>query len=238
MVAMPGRLIIVAGLPATGKTTLAVALERELSAVRLSADDWMSELGIDLLDATARAKIEQLQWRLARRLLELAAVVVVEWGTWSRAERDALRERARALGAAVELRFLAGNAGELWRRIESRDREQASRALTLEDVEGWAALIEPPDAVSWRSTTRRFRERARGGSATRPALSRSRTSQRRSERSLASTTRSPWRPRCIATGASPADVRGGRRMAVWKGMPGSVTRWRQVLIRASPRSGP
>jgi hypothetical protein len=38
--------------------------------------------------------------------------------------------------------------GELWRRIESRDRErtQASRALTLGDVERWAAQIEPPDA--------------------------------------------------------------------------------------------
>jgi predicted kinase len=104
--------------------------------------------GIDLLDESARTQVEQLQWRLAQRLLELAAVVVVEWGTWSRAERDALRERARALGAAVELRFLDASPGELWRRIESRDRErtQASRALTLGDVERWAAQIEPPDA--------------------------------------------------------------------------------------------
>jgi predicted kinase len=143
-----GRLIVVAGLPATGKTTLALALEQDLHAVRLCADDWMTELGIDLLDESTRGRVEQLQWRLAQRLLELAAVVVVEWGTWSRAERDALRERARALGAAVELRFLDASPSELWRRIESRDRERtrASRALTREDVEGWAAQIEPPDA--------------------------------------------------------------------------------------------
>jgi predicted kinase len=143
-----GRLIVVAGLPAAGKTTLALALEQDLHAVRLCADDWMTELGIDLLDEPARTRVEQLQWRLAQRLLELGAVVVVEWGTWSRAERDALRERARALGAAVELRFLDASPSELWRRIEVRDRErtQASRALTLEDVERWAAQIEPPDA--------------------------------------------------------------------------------------------
>ena len=122
-----GRLIVVAGLPATGKTTLALALEQDLHAVRLSADDWMTELGIDLLDNTARTRVEQLQWRLAQRLLELAVVVVVEWGTWSRAERDALRERARALGAAVELRFLEASPSELWRRIESRDRERTRR---------------------------------------------------------------------------------------------------------------
>jgi predicted kinase len=143
-----GRLIVVAGLPATGKTTLARALEHDLDAVRLSADEWMTELGIDLLDGSARTRVEQLQWRLAQRLLELAAVVVVEWGTWSRAERDVLRERARALGAAVELRFLEAGLSELWRRIESRDRERtrASRALTFEDVERWAGEIEPPDA--------------------------------------------------------------------------------------------
>ena len=140
------RLVIVAGLPATGKTTLALELEGELGAVRLSADDWLSELGIDPFDTLARARIEQLQWRMGQRLLELGAVVIVEWGTWSRNERDALRERARELGATAELRFLDAEPGELWRRISARDRErtQASRAISVEDIEGWAAQIERP----------------------------------------------------------------------------------------------
>ena len=114
--AQRGRLVIVAGLPATGKTTLALEIECELGAVRLSADDWLSELGIDRFDTVARARIEQLQWRMRQRLLELGAVVIVEWGTWSRKERDALRERARALGAIAELQFLDAEPGELWRR--------------------------------------------------------------------------------------------------------------------------
>ena len=41
--------IVVAGLPAAGKSTLALALEQDLHAVRLSADDWMTERRIDLL---------------------------------------------------------------------------------------------------------------------------------------------------------------------------------------------
>ena len=115
------RLVIVAGLPGSGKTTLAIRLERELDAVRLSADEWMVELGIDLSERAARAQIERSQWKLAQRFLELGAIVIVEWGTWSRVERDALRERARALGAAVELRFLHAEPPELLRRVRARD---------------------------------------------------------------------------------------------------------------------
>ena len=36
------RLIIVCGLPGSGKTTLAKALENRLRAVRFSPDDWMA----------------------------------------------------------------------------------------------------------------------------------------------------------------------------------------------------
>ena len=75
---------------------------------------------------------------MAGRLLELGAVVVVEWGTWSRDERDVFRKRARSLGAAAELHFLDAEPSELWRRISARGRERtrASRLLTVEDVEG------------------------------------------------------------------------------------------------------
>ena len=39
-----GRLIIVCGLPGSGKTTLAKALESSLVAVRFSPDEWMDAL--------------------------------------------------------------------------------------------------------------------------------------------------------------------------------------------------
>jgi lincosamide nucleotidyltransferase A/C/D/E len=135
------RLIIVAGLPGSGKTALALGLERELDAVRLSADDWLLALGLERSAEAARAEIERSQFELAQRLLELGTVVIVEWGTWSRAEREALRKRARALGAAVELRFLDAEPDELWRRV--RDREPLGE-LSLEDLTAWAAMIERP----------------------------------------------------------------------------------------------
>lgn len=66
----------------------------------------MAAMAIDLFDAPARQRMDDLQWELAHRLLELHQSVVIEWGTWSRSERDALRERAHELGALVELHYV------------------------------------------------------------------------------------------------------------------------------------
>lgn len=140
---------MVAGLPATGKTTLARRLEGELRAVRLSPDEWMAALAIDLFDAEARARVEALQWEMAQRLLALGQTVVVEWGTWSRARRDALRKGARALGAAVELRFLDAPVDVLWLRVQERDNGRGAhggRTLTRAELEEFAAEVERPDA--------------------------------------------------------------------------------------------
>ncbi len=142
-----GRLVIVCGLPGSGKRTLTKRSESEYGAVRLCPDDWMEALGIDVFDAAARERIEELQWSLARRLLELQQVLVIERGTWTREERDALREGARSLGAAVELRFLDELVEVLWDRVRCRGLEQrlGSRALTRADLDSYEARFQRPN---------------------------------------------------------------------------------------------
>jgi len=63
----------------------------------------MNALSLNIYDEETRGKIEALQWKLAQDLLVLGLTVIIEWGTWGRAERDTLRLEARRLGAAVEL---------------------------------------------------------------------------------------------------------------------------------------
>jgi predicted kinase len=65
-----GRLIIVCGLPGSGKTTLARSLEDTLGAVRSCPDDWMDALGLNLHDEKSRDQIETLPWNLAEQLLQ------------------------------------------------------------------------------------------------------------------------------------------------------------------------
>lgn len=111
-------------------------------------DDWMMASGIDLWDADARARIEQFQLELALTLLSAGEDVIIEWGVWARAERDALRDAARAIGALVELRYVTAPAEELWRRIVDRDLEGkwASRSITRAELNEWCDRYEAPSA--------------------------------------------------------------------------------------------
>ena len=111
------RLIIVCGLPGSGKTTHAKQLQAKLRAIRFCPDEWMEHLSLDIWDQERREKIESLQWQFGQQLLALGLTVIIEWGTWGRSERDALRLRARDFGAAVELHYLSARVDVLLDRV-------------------------------------------------------------------------------------------------------------------------
>ena len=125
------------GLPGSGKTTHAKLLEHRLDAVRFCPDEWFEALSL-----ARRDRIEGLQWELAQRLLKRGVSVIIEWGTWGKADRDALRLRARELGACVELHYLAETVDTLFERVRNRDRE--SPPFTREQIlQGVAGFQEP-----------------------------------------------------------------------------------------------
>jgi predicted kinase len=136
------RLIIICGLPCSGKTRLAKAIESTAEAVRFCPDEWMDALSIDLYDEKSRAKIEALQWQCAQDLLTLGLTVIIEWGTWARSERDNLRLKARALGAGVELHCLTAPVDALFGRIQSRGLE--SPPIEREALSRWSEIFEAP----------------------------------------------------------------------------------------------
>ena len=116
-------LILLCGLPGSGRTTLAGRLAGGIPAVRLCLDAWMAAFGIGLFGERTRGRLEGRLWERAQELLRLGRAVILEFGFWARSERDEKRAGARALGVSVELHCLAAPVDELCRRLEARSRE-------------------------------------------------------------------------------------------------------------------
>jgi predicted kinase len=104
----------------------------------------MDALSLDIWDQSRREKIESLQWQLTEQLLDLDLTVIIEWGTWARYERDALRLRTRELGGTVELHYLSAPVEILLDRIQRRGME--SPAVKREQLLQWASAFQAPTA--------------------------------------------------------------------------------------------
>jgi len=140
------RLINVCGLPGAGKTTVARRIARmSPGTVRMCPDEWMRAAGISLWDEAARATIEAGQWTLTQQLLLGGTDVVIEWGTWSRRERDELLEWCRAHEVATSLVHLDVPTDELFRRLAARNLRDGEATITPAMLEGWiTGSWQPP----------------------------------------------------------------------------------------------
>jgi predicted kinase len=141
------RLVLICGLPASGKSTLARRLAPKIPAIRLDKDGWVTQLGADVWDDGFRVRLEHQLWVLSLDLLAHGQSVILEWGHWARVERDEKRLGARTLGVAVELRYLAAPLDELIERAERRTAsgEWTASPMTRAHFENWASIFQAPD---------------------------------------------------------------------------------------------
>jgi predicted kinase len=143
------NLILVCGLPGSGKTTIARRLEQETGAIRLNIDEWVAALGVDFFDFEFRLRLESRLYEHGITLLKLGQSIILEDGLWTRDERDRHREIARKLGATTEIHYFDLPFDELWRRLEGRNAigAQDTVPITKELLqECWRRFQRPDEA--------------------------------------------------------------------------------------------
>lgn len=116
---------LIHGFLGVGKTTLARQLEQKVPAIRFSHDEWMTRLygddpPVEHFQEFYRRVSQQLE-EVWPRCLELGVDVVLDFGCWTRRERDALRAKIAAIGAEARLYRVTCSEEESWRRIEKRN---------------------------------------------------------------------------------------------------------------------
>jgi hypothetical protein len=141
---------LLVGLPCSGKTTLALALESELPAIRLTTDEWHLRLfGQDAEDPAHDERhraLESVLWQVAKRALELGNNVILDFGFWAREEREDYRTRAKRLGASSEVHFLDVAPDELLHRLKKRNKIPSESAFIIpeEMMKLWISSFEQP----------------------------------------------------------------------------------------------
>ncbi|MGI9667514.1 MAG: AAA family ATPase [Acidimicrobiia bacterium] len=141
---------ILCGLPGSGKTVRARELEASGEGILINADSWVWQLYPDDAEAAARDErkllVHGVQWDLVERLLKSDVDVILDWGVWSREERDHIRLRAQAIGADVRLEYLTVPLATLHERVASRnlDLPEGTFSISPSELDEWAAVFEPP----------------------------------------------------------------------------------------------
>lgn len=137
---------LICGLPGSGKSTLAKKLEKEHSALLLSPDEWMGRIVGNGENEEKRAVIETMQWEIAQKVLTLGVDVILDFGFWTRKERDEFKARATGIGATVKLYFLDVLREELWHRLQERNKNLPPNTFNVEesDLDKWIKDFEVP----------------------------------------------------------------------------------------------
>lgn len=147
-----GLVVMMCGLPSSGKSTYAQALQRR-GYTRLSIDEvvW-ARIGRDAADLDPaeyeelKSAIEQELWKELICLMEKKQPVVIDYSFWSRATRGRYKAAIESHGCRWELIHLKADLETLRRRLTDRNRRNDANSVTVADelLERYFANFEEP----------------------------------------------------------------------------------------------
>lgn len=138
------------GIPGCGKTRFATNLAARGRCVALSHDEWIVGLlgpqpGSEEFQRFA-APIHELLWLQTEKLVRAGRDVALDFGFWTRVERDAARARVQAMGVQACFYAFECTAQQAWSRISRRNAHESGSAIHIsEDTFNLLVpKIEPP----------------------------------------------------------------------------------------------
>ncbi len=119
------RVILICGKICSGKSTYAEKLKREIQAVILSCDEitlTLFEEGLGEHHDEMTERVKRYLFQKSLDLLEAGVSVILDWGFWKRAERDAARRFYEEQGIPYEMHYIEVSHEEWKLRIAKRNQ--------------------------------------------------------------------------------------------------------------------
>lgn len=139
------KVIMTCGKICCGKSTYARQLQSAGNAVILSIDEVTLSLfpeGTGEMHDTYVRRAEQYLLSLSLQILQTGTDVILDWGLWTRAQRDRLRAFYTEHGVEYEIHYLRISREEWERRIRNRNGKQAEDPSAYYVDEGLLRKVE------------------------------------------------------------------------------------------------
>ena len=120
------KVYILCGKICSGKSTYSQQLRKDKKAVILSVDDitltLLGQNGGDTLDVYVE-KMEQYFFQKSVESVETGINVVLDWGFWTKSERDCAKEFYGSRGIEYEFHNISISDEEWYRRLDKRNND-------------------------------------------------------------------------------------------------------------------
>ncbi len=146
------KVYILCGKICSGKSTYSQQLRKDKKAVILSVDDitltLLGQNGGDTLDVYVE-KLEQYFFQKSVEIVETGINVVLDWGFWTKTERDFAKQFYGSRGIEYEFHYISINDEEWYCRLDKRNKdvlEKKSDAYYVDEglAEKFKSIFEIP----------------------------------------------------------------------------------------------
>jgi len=142
-------LIIICGIPFSGKSTLARELANRLGSVRIDLDEVKTDLfGDDIKDTQIQQegwdRVYQDMYQQIEESLATGKTIISDAGNFTKRERDLVRKIGEKMGVEVLTVFVETPVDVAWKRLQENRKTNLRFDVTDEDFNSTVAEMEPP----------------------------------------------------------------------------------------------